>query len=291
MAAGIQNLRGSLYYYLDDMPWKEKFRSDSLNGTMIKPLVELITGRDMITGEVLSNYERRLRTQQFKENLGNIGLVIARGAALGLGGIEIAALAGLATIVSVGGKAANSVSQKAVKELGGSDRLAEIYGFRAEVIARVLGAKLICDNYIDPRIEVEMVGAVEEGISSQRIEYYLNQSRNNTGSDTAMLGSTGRYDVIAEGEGYAYFKMEDDLWSSLVNEAGQNYDEVWKVNQRFLDEQIELNKNILLTDDLSAGYYFPDGSRRFYQRELDYLTEKGYTFEKIKDGIWKAIRK
>lgn len=161
MADGIRNPKGSLYYYLDDIPWGETFKSDSLNGTVTKPMVELIRGRDMITGEVLSEYEKRIRAQHAKVNLANISFAIAGGAAIGLGGIEIAAVAGLAALSSVGGKAANSATQKAVKELGGSDRLAELYGFRAEVIARGLGAKLIYDNYINPRIEVEMVGAAE----------------------------------------------------------------------------------------------------------------------------------
>lgn len=38
----------------DIIPWKETFKSDSLNGTVVKPMVELITERDMIKGEVLS---------------------------------------------------------------------------------------------------------------------------------------------------------------------------------------------------------------------------------------------
>lgn len=38
------------------------------------------------------------------------------------------------------------------------------------------------------------------------------------------------------------------------------------------------------------GYYFDDGTRRFYQRELDYLKELGYTFKSIGDNLWEAIK-
>lgn len=106
-----------------------------------------------------------------------------------------------------------------------------------------------------------------------------------------MLGRTGRYDVIAEGEGYTYFKLEDDWWDSLVEEALQDFDEIWKVNKQFLDEQIALDKEILLTNNPYAAYYFPDGKPQFFQRELDYLRELGYIFEEICEGIWKALKK
>ena len=132
---------------------------------------------------------------------------------------------------------------------------------------------------------------MEVGLNSERIEYYLGKARNNIDSDTVVLGSTGKYDIIAETEGYTYFKMSDDVWTSLEKEAGGNYDEIWKVNQQFIDEQIAANKNILLSNDPYQGYYFDDGARRFYQREIDYILSKGYTFELTSDGLWKAVRK
>ena len=128
-------------------------------------------------------------------------------------------------------------------------------------------------------------------LNSVRREYYLSKAKNNFDSDTVILGSTGRYDVIAEYEGYTYFKMNDDIWTLLEKETGGNYDEIWKVNQAFIDEQIAANKTILLSDNPHGGYYFSDGSKRFYQRELDYLRNKGYTFEVTDDGLWKAVRR
>lgn len=76
---------------------------------------------------------------------------------------------------------------------------------------------------------------------------------------TIKLGSTGKYDIIAETEWYTYFKMRDDVWALLEKEA--------------------------------EGYYFDDGAKRFYQREIDYMISIGYTFESAGDGLWKAVRK
>lgn len=67
---------------------------------------------------------------------------------------------------------------------------------------------------------------MEGGLNSERIEYYLGKARNNIDSDMVVLGSTGKYDIIAETEGYTYFKMSDDVWTSLEKESGGNYDEI-----------------------------------------------------------------
>lgn len=84
--------------------------------------------------------------------------------------------------------------------------------------------------------------------------------------------------------------MEDELWSQLESEAMKNYDEIWKVNKQFVDDQIEARNRILLSNDPYQGYYFNDGSRRFFQREIDYLKELGYSFKSIGDNLWEAIK-
>ena len=127
-------------------------------------------------------------------------------------------------------------------------------------------------------------------LSDDRISYYLNESLNNADSNTTILGATGSYDVIAETQGYSYFKMEDDLWSKLENETIKNYDEIWKVNKQFIDDQIEAGNRILLSNDPYQGYYFADGTKRFYQRELDYLKELGYSFENVDNNLWEAVK-
>lgn len=104
------------------------------------------------------------------------------------------------------------------------------------------------------------------------------------------MGTTGTYDVIGETQGYSYFKIDSELWSQLESEAMKNYDEIWKVNKQFIDDQIEAGNRILMSNDPYQGYYFDDGSRRFYQREIDYLKELGYSFKSIGDNLWEAIK-
>lgn len=81
------------------------------------------------------------------------------------------------------------------------------------------------------------------------------------------------------------------IFNLIKIEADNNYDIIWKVNKQFIDEQIVAGKKILLSNNPKKGYYFSDGTRRFYQRELDYLTGQGYEFEKISDDLWQAIKK
>ncbi|HWT75741.1 MAG TPA: hypothetical protein VN258_13630 [Mobilitalea sp.] len=84
--------------------------------------------------------------------------------------------------------------------------------------------------------------------------------------------------------------MSDEVWNELVTEAAQNYDEIWKVNKKFIDDQISAKKQILLSNDPFVKYLFNDGTKRFYQREIDYLKGRGYKFVKTIDGLWKAIK-
>lgn len=81
------------------------------------------------------------------------------------------------------------------------------------------------------------------------------------------------------------------IFNLIIIEADNNYDIIWKVNEKFIDEQIAAGKEILLSNNPDKGYYFTGGARRFYQRELDYLTSQGYKFEKISDELWQAIKK
>ena len=43
-------------------------------------------------------------------------------------------------------------------------------------------------------------------------------------------------------------------------------------------------------NDPHQGYYFENGQKRFYQRELDYLKNLGYSFKSIGDNLWEAIK-
>ena len=52
-----------------------------------------------------------------------------------------------------------------------------------------------------------------------------------------------------------------------------------------------ITQNEGYTYNPNAGCYFSDGTKQFYQREIDYIISKGYTFETTNDGFWRAIKK
>lgn len=169
-------------------------------------------------------------------------------------------------------------------------------------IARAIRTSYEAPKKVDSEVPVEEVKKPEEvnaentikvtdGLDEEKIDDYLKKAINNSDSDTVALGNTGTYDILAEKEGYTYFKMSDDAWNMLEKDTSYNYDEIWKVNKKFLDEQIKQNKKIILTADPDKGYYLPDGQKRFFQREIDYLKSLGYEFVKIKEGIWEAVKK
>jgi len=49
-------------------------------------------------------------------------------------------------------------------------------------------------------------------------------------------------------------------------------------------------KRIIFVDDPDAGYYLPDGSPRFTQREINYFRELGYGFRDLGNGTWEAVK-
>ena len=142
-------------------------------------------------------------------------------------------------------------------------------------------AYAILKNIDVPKIKLE----------NDRINFYLNKGKNYSNSRTTVLGLTGEYNTFAEHNNYSYFKMSDDMWAQLEKETFHNYDEMWKVNQKFLDEEIRAGKEIILTNNPYEKYLFEDGSKRFFQRELDYLKNKGYSFVSTDNNLWKAVKK
>lgn len=79
-----------------------------------------------------------------------------------------------------------------------------------------------------------------------------------------------------------YFQL--DNW----NELSSIYldDEIWKINEKFLDIETSSGREIYLSHDPTD--YIDDNSS-FYSKELNYLSKNGYKF--VREGnIWHAIR-
>jgi len=42
--------------------------------------------------------------------------------------------------------------------------------------------------------------------------------------------------------------------------------------------------------DPNKSYYFPNGDKRFFQLEIEYLKKNGYKFRKKPDGTWEGYK-
>lgn len=184
------------------------------------------------------------------------------------------------------GELLNIIGNAAVECVSGGDE----YSTRLKEEMNTLSvSKFIDFGFVDKIWSEEDSTVGEAKLSKSRINYYYHKALNNNDSKSIILGTIGKYDAIGEAKGYTYFKMDDDTWAQLEAETNNNYDEIWKVNEEFLKRQIKKRKRIFLADDPSKGYFFEDGNRRFYQREIDYLSGLGYRFEKGDDNLWEAI--
>lgn len=110
--------------------------------------------------------------------------------------------------------------------------------------------------------------------------------KNDTGE--AILDAYGKtipsdksYNVIAENMNTQYFEL--DNWDDLTKVYSD--EEIWKINERFLDIQTSSGRDIYLANDPSKYL----GENTYFAKELQYLQENGYTF--VKEGeYWHAVR-
>ena len=81
--------------------------------------------------------------------------------------------------------------------------------------------------------------------------------------------------------GAQYFEI--DNWNELVDLYGE--DQLWKINEKFLDIQIASGREIYLSTDPESIASITS----FYAKELQYLEEHGYRFIK-EGGMWRAVQ-
>ena len=63
-------------------------------------------------------------------------------------------------------------------------------------------------------------------------------------------------------------------------------DEIWRINEEFLSQQIKAGKDIYLSSN--PFLYMGDGS--YYASEIQYLIDAGFDFVEEAGGVWHAIR-
>ena len=100
-------------------------------------------------------------------------------------------------------------------------------------------------------------------------------------ADGNRIPSENSYDSIAKAMDAQYFNLEN--WDELSSQYSG--EEIWKINEKFLDIQTSSGREIYLSHNPMD--YVGDGS--YYSKEVQYLMDNGYRF--IKEGeIWHAIR-
>lgn len=105
-------------------------------------------------------------------------------------------------------------------------------------------------------------------------------------ADAVVLGKyesgfAASYDAVAKDMNAQYFNL--DKWDELSSQYSK--EEIWKINERFLDIQTSSGREIYLVND--PKNFIGDGS--YFSQEIQYLMDNGYRF--VKEGdVWHAIR-
>lgn len=107
----------------------------------------------------------------------------------------------------------------------------------------------------------------------------------NGGSDKLVLGHFARdgttYQKVAAHYKATYFKVEN--WEAVTKGLSQS--QIWKINETFLTQQLRQGKQVLFSHNpLKAK------SGSFFEREVNYLRELGYSFKQKNQWTWEAVR-
>ncbi|MFZ5637839.1 MAG: RHS repeat-associated core domain-containing protein [Pseudomonadota bacterium] len=121
--------------------------------------------------------------------------------------------------------------------------------------------------------------------SADWFESTARQATRNPGSDRVVLGHFSRqgtsYQKVAAHYGASYFKVDD--WNAVTK--GLEPDEIWRINESFLDQQILQGKKILFSHDPLMAR-----ATSFFEREVNYLRDLGYEFRRRNQWTWEAVR-
>ena len=97
-------------------------------------------------------------------------------------------------------------------------------------------------------------------------------------------GSANSYERVAQDYRSQYFQIEDSQWNELS--AQYSDEEMWKINEKFLDIQIASGRDIYLSHDPGIFRDRPC----FFSKEILYLESHGFRFAQEGD-FWHAVFK
>ena len=133
--------------------------------------------------------------------------------------------------------------------------------------------------------EVAGANGTSPGRSAEWFNDVARNATRNPDSDKLVLGHFSRdsvsYQKVAAHYDATYFKVDD--WNTVTK--GLSQDEIWRINESFLDQQVIQGKQILFSHD-------PLNARpaSFFEREVNYLRELGYEFRQKNQWTWEAVR-
>ena len=294
------------------------FVSSVLDITIIKPIIEACTGEDLITGEDLTDMERGLKVVFAMVDLVTLGGAIAATKFSEMGLKEGLKAFGKTALIDFAGNTAACGVGALGEAFDWPVPVTMMLSLAAGITVSISGNKLLFKNA--DGIEIgsktlsdDEIKIVEEEIekntrteilsSEEAEEIAFNAIQGADKADTVVLGkfdalkdanenfvydangnlipTDKSYNKVAEQMGAQYFQL--DNWDELAAKYDDN--EIWKINEKFLDIQIASGREIYLSANPEE---FIDGTS-FYSKELQYLEKHGYHF--VKEGdIWHAVQ-
>ena len=294
------------------------FVSSVLDITIIKPIIEACTGEDLITGEDLTDMERGLKVVFAVVDLVTLGGAIAATKFSEMGLKEGLKAFGKTALIDFAGNTAACGVGALGETFDWPVPITMMLSLAAGITVSISGNKLLFKNadgieigsktLSDDEIkivekEIEKNTRTEILSSEEAEEIAFNAIQGADKADTVVLGkfdalkdanenfvydangnlipTDKSYNKVAEQMGAQYFQL--DNWDELAAKYDDN--EIWKINEKFLDIQIASGREIYLSANPEE---FIDGTS-FYSKELQYLEKHGYHF--VKEGdIWHAVQ-
>lgn len=147
------------------------------------------------------------------------------------------------------------------------------------------------------RFNESAIGDYAKGMTGNYTQKDINEltklTTHNAESDTALLGyfeknSVKSYEQIAYENNLTYFDAGNDGWKSMSDISPSLATDV---NDKFLIEQIEQNKNFIISSNPGTAktIFATTGKGESFVNEIQLLKDKGYKFEKYGD-FWKAVK-
>ena len=151
---------------------------------------------------------------------------------------------------------------------------------------------------ISSEVEAKLNSLISDAVNAgntqalRKPDLWLKFATHNDSSDVVVLGKyienkdPWSYEQIAQAKGHSYFELccYDDLRKAL----GNDYDFMWEINRKYLDNQIAKGKDFLINRnpfDESALKFESNGivGLTGFGKEMDYLKSKGYTLTDTPD--------